>query len=153
MVRRGRPVQGPQLAQQVEASALARQRLEVLLQTLSGARTIPEACAALGVGRSRFHALRNAFLQHHARSHARPRVGYRDRQRQLLADLKSPDRGHKRQRFKVLRLAPCPASIQPRRGVSRAGSLFQPLLKARTRFWLLSWWYRPRRRVADFGTR
>ncbi len=38
------------------------------------------------------------------------RLAY-EAQRQLLADLHSPDRGHKRQRFKVLRLALCPAIL------------------------------------------
>jgi N-acetylmuramoyl-L-alanine amidase len=38
------------------------------------------------------------------------RLAY-EAQRQLLADLRSPDRGHKRQRFKVLRLARCPAML------------------------------------------
>ncbi len=38
------------------------------------------------------------------------RLAY-EAQRQLLADLHSPDRGHKRQRFKVLRLARCPAIL------------------------------------------
>jgi N-acetylmuramoyl-L-alanine amidase len=38
------------------------------------------------------------------------RLAY-EAQKQLLADLRSPDRGHKRQRFKVLRLARCPAIL------------------------------------------
>lgn len=38
------------------------------------------------------------------------RLGY-EAHRQLLADLHAPDRGHKRQRFKVLRLARCPAIL------------------------------------------
>lgn len=38
------------------------------------------------------------------------RLGY-EVQRQILGELKTPDRGHKRQRFKVLRLATCPAIL------------------------------------------
>jgi N-acetylmuramoyl-L-alanine amidase len=38
------------------------------------------------------------------------RLGY-EIHRQLIRDLRVPDRGHKRQRFKVLRLARCPAVL------------------------------------------
>lgn len=37
--------------------------MKVLLETLHGERIVPEACAELGIGESRFHALRNRWLQ------------------------------------------------------------------------------------------
>jgi hypothetical protein len=60
---RGRPPKGPQLADNVQASDQARLRLKVILQTISGELTIPEACAQLGIGEARFHELRTEWLQ------------------------------------------------------------------------------------------
>jgi transposase-like protein len=62
MAKRGRPVQGAELVGASSGSELARHRLRVILQTLSGAATIEQAAAALGVNRSRFHAMRRLFL-------------------------------------------------------------------------------------------
>jgi transposase-like protein len=62
MAKRGRPVKGAELLDGMEASAVARQRLTLILQTLAGAMTIQEACEVLGVNRSRFHELRRQFL-------------------------------------------------------------------------------------------
>jgi hypothetical protein len=44
-------------------SAFAKQRLRVLLRTLHGALSVPEACQTLQICESRFHALRSAWLQ------------------------------------------------------------------------------------------
>lgn len=41
----------------------AKQRLTLFLQTLSGQCSVPEACAQLGIGPSRFFAQRSAWLQ------------------------------------------------------------------------------------------
>ena len=62
MARRGRPVKGVELLEDMEVSEVARQRLMVILQTLAGALTIEEACQVLGINRSRFHDLRHEFL-------------------------------------------------------------------------------------------
>jgi transposase-like protein len=62
MARRGRPAQGAELVDGSAGSELARHRLRVILQTLAGAATIEQAAAALGINRSRFHALRKQFL-------------------------------------------------------------------------------------------
>ena len=61
--RRGRPPTGPSLVEGVECSDLARERLRVVLETLAGTMTVDDACAALRVGPSRFHALRARFLE------------------------------------------------------------------------------------------
>jgi len=40
-----------------------KRRLRVILQTLTGERTVLEACRELGVGQARFHELRQQVLQ------------------------------------------------------------------------------------------
>jgi transposase-like protein len=62
-VRTGRKPAGPQIAERLEGSPAAKQRLEVILETIAGQLTVPEACQQLGIGKSRFHALRNQTLQ------------------------------------------------------------------------------------------
>jgi hypothetical protein len=61
--RTGRKPTGPQIVDRLEGSPSAKQRLEVILETIAGQLTIPEACARLGIGESRFHELRNQTLQ------------------------------------------------------------------------------------------
>lgn len=60
---RGRPVLGGRLVETRPAPRAAQRRVRVILATLSGTQTITEACTALGIGRSRFHALRQQVLQ------------------------------------------------------------------------------------------
>jgi hypothetical protein len=62
-VRTGRKPAGPQIAKRLEGSPAAKQRLEVILETITGQLTVPQACQQLGIGKSRFHALRNQTLQ------------------------------------------------------------------------------------------
>jgi len=59
----GRPAKGVALVDGVEGSDLARERLRVILASIAGAMTIDEACAALSVCPSRFHAMREQFLE------------------------------------------------------------------------------------------
>lgn len=47
----------------LDGSERAKQRMTVILETLRGQMTIPVACQALGVCESRFHALRQHWLQ------------------------------------------------------------------------------------------
>ena len=61
--RTGRKPTGPQIVERLEGSPSAKQRLEVILETIAGQLTIPEACAQLGIGESRFHDLCNRTLQ------------------------------------------------------------------------------------------
>lgn len=62
MGRRGRPAQGPALVERLDGSALAKRRLEIILETLSGRATIRQACDRLGIGRTAFHKMRSRFL-------------------------------------------------------------------------------------------
>jgi AraC-like DNA-binding protein len=61
--RTGRKPAGPQIAERLEGSPVAKQRLEVILKTIAGQLTVTQACQQLGIGESRFHALRNQTLQ------------------------------------------------------------------------------------------
>ena len=61
--RTGRKPAGPQIVERLEGSPSAKQRLETILETIAGQLTVPEACARLGIGQSRFHDLRNQTLQ------------------------------------------------------------------------------------------
>jgi len=62
MSKRGRPPLGLQHVDRMPGSREARTRLKIVLATLTGEKTVLEACAELGVGESRFHDLRNEFL-------------------------------------------------------------------------------------------
>jgi hypothetical protein len=61
--RTGRKPTGPQIAERLEGSPTAKQRLEVILETIADRLTVPEACQQLRIGESRFHALRKRTLQ------------------------------------------------------------------------------------------
>ncbi len=54
---------GPQLVERLEGSERAKLRLQVMLETLAGTRSIPEACEILGISDSMFHRLRAEVLQ------------------------------------------------------------------------------------------
>ena len=60
---RGRRPKGPKLVDGLEGSAEAKRRLEVILESISGQRTVAEARALLGLGEARFHELRTEILQ------------------------------------------------------------------------------------------
>ena len=62
-VRTGRKPAGPQIAERLEGSPVAQQRLRVILETIADQVTVPEACRRLGIGESRFHTLRHQTLQ------------------------------------------------------------------------------------------
>jgi hypothetical protein len=63
MARAGRKPLGTAHVERLEGSTLAKRRLTWILQTMRGERTIPEACRALSICESRFHALRHQWLQ------------------------------------------------------------------------------------------
>jgi transposase-like protein len=63
MARRGRKPTGAQLVERLDGSAHAKNRLEAILETLSGQRTIPDACERLGIQETMFHKMRSQVLQ------------------------------------------------------------------------------------------
>ena len=77
---RGRPPRGAAHAQRADGSAAAKERLTLILKTLSGERTVAQAAAQLGVTETHFHRLRERALQGAAealepRPSGRPRAG------------------------------------------------------------------------------
>lgn len=63
MARKGRKPLGAAHVEHLGGTRLAKQRLAMLLKTMRGELTVGEACHALSIGESRFHALRNQWLQ------------------------------------------------------------------------------------------
>jgi hypothetical protein len=63
MTRLGRKPQGVGLVTPLQGSKHAKQRMGWFLQTLSGECSVGEACAALGIGESRFYDQRGEWLQ------------------------------------------------------------------------------------------
>jgi hypothetical protein len=63
MERVGRKPRCLEHVDKLDGSSQAKERLKYLLATLSGELTIPEACAALEICESRFHQIRNEWLQ------------------------------------------------------------------------------------------
>ncbi len=63
MARTGRKPFATRHVDRLSGSQLAKQRMRAILKTLRGEWTIPEACRQLGVCESRFHALRQQWLQ------------------------------------------------------------------------------------------
>ena len=59
----GRKPLGPELVQHLEGSTHAKERFQVMLETLVGRLTIAQACEQLGIGEAMFHRLRIEALQ------------------------------------------------------------------------------------------
>ena len=59
----GRKPLGPQLVHHLEGSERAKERLEVILETVAGKLTIHEACDRLGIEEAMFFRLRMQALQ------------------------------------------------------------------------------------------
>jgi hypothetical protein len=60
---RGRKPSGVEYVQNLDGSAEAKRRLQVVLETMTGARRVLEACDLLDISESRFHQLRLELLQ------------------------------------------------------------------------------------------
>jgi hypothetical protein len=60
---RGRKPSGPAAVARLPGSPLARQRLQVVLETLAGTCRVHEACTRLGLSEQRFDQLRTQVLQ------------------------------------------------------------------------------------------
>jgi hypothetical protein len=59
----GRKPVGPALAERVSASEQARTRLKVLLETITGAKTMEQACRALSIQKTQLFKLRIRVLE------------------------------------------------------------------------------------------
>lgn len=63
MAQRGRPPLGPDLVDHLDGPEETKMRLKILLETVAGTRTIPDACDLMGISESRFHEWRNDALK------------------------------------------------------------------------------------------
>jgi transposase len=63
MTRLGRKPTGAKLLDKFTASPHAQARMRAILETVSGQKTIPEACAELGLGEAIFHRIRGQALR------------------------------------------------------------------------------------------
>jgi len=61
-MKRGRPPRGPKLVENLGGDVEAKRRLEVVLETLSGDRSVEDACAELGITETHFHRIRHRAL-------------------------------------------------------------------------------------------
>lgn len=64
----GRPPLGPQLVERLDVSAAARERLQLILETIAGLCSVKDASAKLGITEARFHVLRRETLEAAAQS-------------------------------------------------------------------------------------
>jgi len=60
---RGRPPAGPEIVNQAEGSEQAKQRVQVILQTIAGELSVANACETLGISEARFRELRDELIQ------------------------------------------------------------------------------------------
>ncbi len=63
MTRKGRKPLAAGHVEHLSGSERAKRRLSMILRTMLGEMTVAEACQQLGIGESRFHTLRNDWLQ------------------------------------------------------------------------------------------
>lgn len=59
---RGRRPAGPSYVDHLQGSALAKERLKVVLETMAGTCRVQEACRRLGISEQRFHQLREEAM-------------------------------------------------------------------------------------------
>ncbi len=86
---RGRPVVGVALIDRLEGPRGQRRQMRILLGTIAGTLTIAQACAELGVGRTRLHQLRwrvlsAGFAARDPRPRGRPRGSAPSREVEVL---------------------------------------------------------------------
>ena len=63
MGRKGRKPLGAAHVEHLNGTPRAKERLAMIIKTMRGELTVGEACQALSICESRFHALRNQWLQ------------------------------------------------------------------------------------------
>ena len=60
---KGRPSDGPNHVDRLTGPEDRKRRLRVILETLSGRKTVKQASAEIGISEARFHAMRKEALQ------------------------------------------------------------------------------------------
>jgi hypothetical protein len=90
MMRAGRKPLGPALVQHLNGSERAKQRLELILETIAGRLTIEEACRQLGIEHTMFYELRTDMLKA-GLARLEPRPTGRPRRPTSIEDLHSAE--------------------------------------------------------------
>jgi transposase-like protein len=62
-IMRGRSPAGPEVVEHLEGSEKAKERLRVILETMTGKLRVSEACSQLGICEQRFRQLRAELLR------------------------------------------------------------------------------------------
>ncbi len=62
-MKRGRPVEGAKVVDDMDGSQEAKRKVRAVLQSLAGERPVDEICAELGIGKTAFYELRARVLQ------------------------------------------------------------------------------------------
>ena len=90
---RGRHPAGPEYVSKLNGSATAKERLQVILETMVEDCRVREACQRLGIGPVRFHVLRQETMQAALDSlEARPVGRQADRPRHATSTSRRPGR-------------------------------------------------------------
>src|SRR5258708_963192 len=76
---RGRLPSGPEFVDRLDGSAAAKERLQVVLETLAGTCRVGDACARLGIKETRFEQVRIELLQAALTAAEQRRAGRRPR--------------------------------------------------------------------------
>ncbi len=61
-MKRGRPPKGEKLVCELEGSEHAKARTRIILETISGKKSVRDACDELGIKEARFHELKKEAL-------------------------------------------------------------------------------------------
>jgi transposase-like protein len=93
MKRKGCKPKGSALVEHLDGSLQAKERLEVILDTLTGQLTIGQACQRLGVKEARFHRLRMEVLEA-SLARLEPRSVGRPRQTATAEEIRSAELEH-----------------------------------------------------------
>jgi transposase-like protein len=62
-IMRGRRPAGPNYVDRLQGSALAKERLKIVLETMTGGLRVQDACTQLGICEQRFHQLREEAMR------------------------------------------------------------------------------------------
>ncbi len=93
MSHAGRKPMGPALAQHLEGSERAKERLEMILATIAGQMTIDQACSRLGIKAAMFYRLRTEVLEA-GLARLEPRPAGRPPQTPMAEELRCEELSH-----------------------------------------------------------
>lgn len=94
MAKRGRPIKGTDKIDHLPGSIDAKQRLAVIMKSISGELSIREACRKLGIEKSAFYRMRDTVLSSalaslEPKERGRPRTPAPTEEQEYIADLEA----------------------------------------------------------------